>query len=88
MLPGTIGRTAHDWQRSRQPTRLLYGPPTATIRRWRVTLDEQGCHHLPPTSSNHGIGHHSNVTFNPDTMSALMITTLASRKDIRLYQEL
>jgi hypothetical protein len=27
-LLGTTGRTAHDWQRSRQPTRLFYGPPT------------------------------------------------------------
>jgi hypothetical protein len=53
----------------------------------RVTLDGQGYHHLPPTSSNHAIGPHSNMTFNLDTTSALTITTLALRKDIRLYQE-
>jgi hypothetical protein len=35
-LPGTIGRTAHDWQRSHQTTRLLYEPPISTTQTRRV----------------------------------------------------
>ena len=48
---------------------------------------KQGCHHLQATFTNRGEKQHLNVTFNPDTMSALMITTLALRKVIHLYQE-
>jgi hypothetical protein len=80
-LPGTTGRTTHDWQRSRQPTRLLYEPPTTTTWRGRITLDEQGCHHLPPTSANHGIGLHPATLINADTMSILINNTLVSRTE-------
>jgi hypothetical protein len=45
-------------------------------------MDTLGCHHLPPTSTNHGVEPHSNITFNPDTTSALTITILALCKDI------
>jgi hypothetical protein len=81
ILPGTTGRTAHDWQSSRQPTRLLYGPPRATTRTGRVTLDGQGCHHLPPTSSNKWIGPHQATLINPNTMSTLMSDTVVSRAE-------
>jgi hypothetical protein len=78
-LRGTTRRTTHDWQRSHQPTLLLYGPPTATTRKGRVMLDGQGCHHLPLTLSSHGIEPHPATLINPDTMSALMSDTLGSR---------
>jgi hypothetical protein len=42
-------------------------------------LDGQGCHHLPPTSSNNGIGPHPATLTSPDTTSMLMSDTLASR---------
>jgi hypothetical protein len=47
----------------------------------RITLNGQGCHHLPPTSSNHEIGPHSATLINPDTMSTLMSNTLVSRTE-------
>jgi hypothetical protein len=80
-LPGTTGRTTHDWQRSHQTTRLLYGPPTATTRTGRVMLDGQGCHHLPPTSSNYGIRPHLATLTSPNTTSTLMSDTLASHAE-------
>jgi hypothetical protein len=80
-LPGTTGRTTHDWQRSHQPTRLVYAPPTATTRMGRVTPDEQGCHYLSLTSSNHGIGPHPATLINPYTMSTLMNDTLVSHAE-------
>ena len=66
---------------------VLYGPPTALPECGGLQRLQYGCQHLQATSINYGIKPHSNVTFNPDTVSALMITTLALRKDIHLYQE-
>src|SRR5688572_7442328 len=56
---------------------LLLQPP----ERGRVTLDGQGCHHLPPISSSHGIEPHLATLINPDTTSALMSDTLGSRAE-------
>jgi hypothetical protein len=78
-LPSTTGRTAQDWQTSHQSTRLLYGPPTTTTRTGRNMLDGQGCHHLPPTSTNHGIELHPATLINLDTMFTLKSGTLVSR---------
>jgi hypothetical protein len=44
-------------------------------------LDGQGCHHLPPTSSNHRIGPHPTTPSSPNTTSMLMSDTLASRTE-------
>jgi hypothetical protein len=80
-LPGTTRRTAQDWQRSHQSIRLLYVPPTATTRTGRIMLDGQGCHHLPPTSTNNGIELHPAILNNLDTTSTLKSDTLVSRTE-------
>jgi hypothetical protein len=80
-LPVTTGRTAHNYRRSRQPTRLLDGPPTTTTQMGRIMLDRQGCHHLSSTSSNHGIGPHPATRINQDTISTLISDALVSRAE-------
>ena len=65
--------------------RQLYAPPTPLPERGGLLETGQGCHHLPATSTNHGIELHSNVVINPGTTPALMSTTLALRKDTLVY---
>ena len=64
---------AYSW--SVKSIRLLALYPTLT---WGTTKDGQGCHHLPPTPTDHGEGMQTTVISSPDTTSALSITTLAS----------
>ena len=66
-------------------TRRLYVPPTALSELGELLGLEQGCHHLPATSTNYGIELHSNVVINPGTMPVLTGTTLALRKDTLAY---
>jgi hypothetical protein len=80
-IPGTIERTAQDWQRSHQSTRLFYGPTTKTTRMGRITMDRQGRHHLPPTSTNHGVEPHPAKLINRDTTPTLKSDTLVSRAE-------
>jgi hypothetical protein len=49
--------------------------------------DRQVYHHLLPTSANLGVHNNQKATFSLDTTSTLSITTLASAKNIHLYQE-
>jgi hypothetical protein len=42
---------------------------------WRITKDQQGCHHLPPTSNKPWDIRQIKVTLSLDTMSMLLITT-------------
>jgi hypothetical protein len=65
--------------------RQLYVPPTTLFEHGGLLGLEQGCHHLPATSTNHAIELHSNVVINPGTTSALTSTTLALRKDTHVY---
>ena len=65
--------------------RQLYVPPTLLPERGGLLGLEQGCHHLPTTSTNRGIELHSNVVINPGTTPALTSTTLALRKDTLVY---
>ena len=57
--------------------RRLYVPPTPLSEHGGLLGLEQGCHHLPATSTNHGIELHSNVVINAGTTHALTSTTLA-----------
>jgi hypothetical protein len=41
-------------------------------------LDGQGCHHLPPTSTNHGLGLYPATLIKLDTTSTLIGDTLLS----------
>ena len=65
--------------------RRLYVPPTPLPECGGLLGLRQGCHHLPATSTNHGIKSHSNVVINAGTMPALTSTTLALRKDTLIY---
>ena len=49
--------------------------------------DEQGCHHLSAYPSTHGTTQHMKVDPDLDTTSTKVTTTLASYRNIRLYQE-
>ena len=62
--------------------------PTALrqTRTWGITRDGHGCHHLPPTPQPWGT-RQTKVASSLDTMSMLSTTTLASARNIRLYQE-
>src|SRR6185503_5460249 len=58
----------------------------SSTRTWRITKRlGQGCHHLPATSTNHGVESHSNVVINLGTTPMLTSTTLALRKDTLVY---
>ena len=65
--------------------RRLHVPPTPLSERGGLIGLEQGCHHLPATSTNHGIELHSNVVINLGTTPTLMSTTLTLRKDTHVY---
>ena len=65
--------------------RRLYAPPTPLPERGGLIGLEQGCHHLPATSTNHGIELHSNVVINLGTTPTLTSTTLALHKDTLVY---
>ena len=65
--------------------RRLYVPPTPLSEHGGLLGLEQGCHHLPATSTNRWIELHSNVVINPGAMPALTSTTLALRKDTLVY---
>ena len=65
--------------------RWLYVPPTPLSEQGGLLGLEQGCHHLPATSTNRGIELHSNVVINPGTTPTLTSTTLALRKDTLVY---
>ena len=56
------------------------------IRMWGITKDGQGCHHLPLTPHPWGM-RQMKVTSSLDTTSMLLVTTLASARNFRLYQE-
>ena len=45
----------------------------------------QGYHHLPATSTNHGVESHSNVVINLSATPTLTSTTLALCKDTLVY---
>ena len=66
-------------------TRRLYVPPTPLTERGGLLGLEQGCHHLPATSTNRGIKLHPNTVINPGTTPALTSTTLVLRKDTHVY---
>ena len=65
--------------------RWLYGPPTPLSEHGGLLGLEQGCHHLPATSTNRGVESHSNVVINLGTTPTLTSTTLALRKDTLVY---
>ena len=65
--------------------RRLYAPPTPHTECGGLLGLEQGCHHLPATSTNRGIELHSNMVINPGTTPTLMSTTLALRKNTLVY---
>ena len=65
--------------------RWLYVPPTPLSEHGGLLGLEQGCHHLPATSTNRGIELHSNVVINLGTTTTLTSTTLALRKDTLVY---
>ena len=66
-------------------TRRLYVPPTPLSERGGLLGLEQGCHHLPTTSTNRGIELHSNVIINLGTTPTLTSTTLALCRDTLVY---
>ena len=66
----------------------IYAPPTPPNLTWRITMALNRVvttYRLPLQIVR--TGQHSKVNFIPDTTSALTITTLALRKDIRLHHE-
>ena len=65
--------------------RRLYVPPIPLSEYGGLLGLEQGCHHLPATSTNHGVESHSNVVINLGTTPTLTSTTLALRKDTLVY---
>ena len=65
--------------------RRLYVPPTPLSEHGGLLGLEQGCHHLPATSTNRGIELYSNVVIIPGTTPTLTSTTLALCKDTLVY---
>ena len=65
--------------------RQLYVPPTPLSERGGLLGLEQGCHHLPATSTNREIELHSNMVLIPGTTHALTSITLALRKGTLVY---
>ena len=61
--------------------RRLYAPPTPHTERGRLLGLEQGCHHLPATSTNRGIVDIQQLLANLDTMSTVVSDTLVYRTE-------
>ena len=59
--------TAIEATRGARTPQRLYVPPISQSERGGLLGLEQGCHHLPATSTNHGIELHSNMVINPGT---------------------
>ena len=77
--------TAIEATREARTPRRLYAPPTPHTERGGLLGFEQGCHHLPATSTNREIELHSNMVLIPGTTHALTSTTLALRKGTLVY---
>ena len=56
------------------------------IQMWGITKDGQDYHHLPPTPQPEDT-RKTKVTFSLDTMSTLLVITLALARNFHLYQE-